>query len=156
MNILATQYTLSLKSLDIYISGCSGSPHCEGCHNPESWNFNLGQEYNSEYFEKYIYDKCIEFNYIIKNIMIFGGEPLDNSHEDLKVMLSDIKTNLPNIPLWLFTRYDINDVPNFIKEYCDYIKCGRYLPEQKTEDNIQYNIKLATSNQKIYKKGKEY
>ena len=93
---------------------------------------------------------------IIKNIMIFGGEPLDNDHEDLKAMLSDIKTNLPNVPLWLFTRYDINDVPDFVKEYCDYIKCGRYFPEQKTEDNIQYNIKLATSNQKIYKKGKEY
>jgi anaerobic ribonucleoside-triphosphate reductase activating protein len=156
MNILATQYTLSLKSLDIYVSGCSGNPHCEGCHNPESWNFNLGQEYNNEYFKKYIYDKCIEFNDIIKNIMIFGGEPLDNNHEDLRVMLHDIKMNLQDIPIWLFTRYDIDAVPNFVKEYCDYIKCGRYLPEQKTEDNIQYNIKLATSNQKIYKKGKEY
>ena len=46
MNILATQYTLPYKSLDIYVAGCSGSPHCINCHNKESWDFNQGEIYN--------------------------------------------------------------------------------------------------------------
>ena len=42
------------------------------------------------------------------------------------------------------------------KELCDYIKTGSYIEELKCDDNIQYGIKLATSNQKINKKGIDY
>jgi anaerobic ribonucleoside-triphosphate reductase activating protein len=52
MNILATSYTLQYKSLDVYIAGCSGNPHCIGCHNPESWNFNQGEKYSLKYFNQ--------------------------------------------------------------------------------------------------------
>ena len=40
--------------------------------------------------------------------------------------------------------------------YFDYIKCGRYKEELKTDDNIQYGIKLASSNQHIYRRGIDY
>ena len=43
-----------------------------------------------------------------------------------------------------------------IKELCDYIKTGEYDESLKCENNIQYGIKLATSNQKINKKGIDY
>jgi glutaminase len=39
---------------------------------------------------------------------------------------------------------------------CDYIKTGRYIPELKVNENVHYGINLATSNQKIYKKGIDY
>ena len=38
----------------------------------------------------------------------------------------------------------------------DYIKCGKYIPELTTDDNIQYGVHLATSNQRIYKCGVDY
>jgi organic radical activating enzyme len=149
MNILATRYTLPLKSLDVYVAGCSGLPHCVNCHNKESWNFNCGELYNEGYFDK-IKIKVESFNIMIDNIMLFGGEPLDQNHDELLHMLLDLKSL--NKDIWLFTRYDINKIPKEIKILCDYIKCGRYLPELACEDNIYYGIKLATSNQKIYKK----
>lgn len=153
MNILATQYTLSTNSLEIYVAGCNGQPHCKNCHNPISWNFNLGTKYNNEYFE-IIKTKVNDFTSLIQNIMIFGGEPLDQNHEELKKLLKDLSQF--NLPIWIFTRYDINEIDNDIKQYCDYIKCGRYIEELKTDNNTQYGIKLATSNQNIYKRGKDY
>ena len=153
MRILATQYTLSTKSLEIYVAGCNGQPHCKNCHNPESWNFNNGDLYTTDKFLA-IKEKIADNPLLIKNIMIFGGEPLDQDKGELLILLQTLKTL--NLPIWIFTRYDITEVYDFVKEYCDYIKCGRYIEELKTDNNIQYGIKLATSNQKIYKKGVDY
>lgn len=154
MNILSTQYTLSNKALEIYVAGCNGQPHCTNCHNPMSWDFNLGEEYHIGYFNNNIRNKINQFDDLIDNIMIFGGEPLDQPYDYLTDMLYDLKSL--NKSIWLFTRYDIEDVDIVIKNYCDYIKCGRYIESLRTDDNIQYGIKLATSNQKIYKKGIDY
>lgn len=153
MNILATQYSLATKSFEIYVAGCSGSPHCFGCHNPESWDFNKGEIYNLQYWNK-LNNKIIDFQNLINNIMIFGGEPLDQNHNDLFNLLYNLY-NAVKIPIWLFTRYDIEDVPQFVKDTCLYIKCGKYDKDRITENNIQFGIKLASSNQKIYKIDKE-
>ena len=153
MNILATQYTLSRKSLEIYVAGCSGNPHCHNCHNQETWDFNQGDKYDGKYFNK-IKNKVADFDDLIKKIELFGGEVLDQNLSDVEKMLKDLLTL--NKEIWLYTRYDINQVPNFVKESCDYIKCGRYLEEYTCNNNIQYGVKLATSNQKIYKKGIDY
>lgn len=155
MNILATQYTLLRKSLEIYVAGCKGNNgvHCTSCHNPESWEFNQGRIYNEIYFNK-IKTKIDDFNDMINKIEIFGGEINDQNHEELEVFLKDLKSLDKEI--WLFTRYDLKDCPRFELELCDYIKCGAYIPELSCNNNLQYGITLATSNQKIYKKGLDY
>lgn len=155
MNIMSTQYTLMYKSFDIYLSGCKGDNgvHCASCHNPESWSFDMGDLYNEEYF-KNIKNKINDFDNMINNIMIFGGEPLDQNHDDLIKLLNDLKTL--NKPIWIFTRYSLDLIPQDIKNLCDYIKCGRYIPELTCKGNVFYGLELATSNQKIYKKGLDY
>lgn len=155
MNILASQYTLQYNSLDIYIAGCKGDKgvHCKNCHNRESWNFNNGDEYNKDYLNN-ILSKIKEFDFLIDKIMIFGGEANDQSHEELKAFLKDMRNTGKEI--WLFTRYKIEEIPQFEYELCDYIKCGNYNEDLKVDDNIHYGIRLATSNQKIYKKGIDY
>ena len=137
MNILATQYTLSRKSLEIYVAGCKGDArygHCRNCHNPETWCFNQGTDYNLELPK--IKKKVKDFDEMIKRIEIFGGEPNDQDWNELEDFLRELK--------------ELN------KELCDYIKTGSYIEELKSDDNIQYGIKLATSNQKINKKGIDY
>lgn len=156
MNILATQYTLANKSFEIYVAGCKALPHCKGCHNELSWDFELGYEYES-YLSGKIIPKIREFNNLIDNIMIFGGEPLDQPIDKLIDMVKKIKEF--NKTLWLFTRYSLEEVKDKLKSNIalfDYIKCGRYEQDLITDSNIQYGIKLATSNQKIYKKGLDY
>lgn len=153
MNILTTQYTLSKKSFDIYVAGCK-APHCPGCHNPEGWDFNKGTEFNQNY-ANFLTCKVRDAYDMIDNFMIFGGEPLDQNPFELINMISCLKT-MKDVPVWLFTRYGIEEVPKMFKLLCDYIKCGTYDEDKLSNDNIQYNMKLASTNQHIYKKGMDY
>jgi len=84
MNVLTTQFSLETRSLDIYLAGCRG-PHCENCHNPESWDFNKGIPWRDALVD--INRKINFFPDLIENIMIFGGEPFDQDHEKLETFL---------------------------------------------------------------------
>ena len=150
MNIISTQYTLENKTLEIYISGCYGN--CYGCHNPELKNFNIGENYIKQL--DFIKQKICECDYLIDNIWILGGEPLDQNEKELINLLKELKTTNKNI--WLFTRYELDNISDDVKNISDYIKTGIYDELKLTNNNIQYNIKLASSNQNIYKKGKDY
>lgn len=146
MRIAGTQYSLNTKSFEIYVSGCKGS--CRGCHNPELKDYDIGQPLTKELLQN-IVAKIKDFDILIDNIWILGGEPLDQNLDELEWLLKELSK--AGKPIWLFTRFSITEVPDNIKQYCDYIKCDPYIEELKTDDNIQYGIKLATSNQKIYK-----
>lgn len=147
MKIAATQYSLNNKSFEIYISGCKLHP-CKGCHNPELWNENIGVELTQEYLDE-IKIKIKEFDNLIKKISVYGGEPLEKPIEEIEWLLKELRETKKEI--WLFTRFEIDKVPDRIKNLCDYIKTGKYIESLKTDNNIQFGIKLASSNQKIYK-----
>lgn len=146
MHIASTQYTLSTSSLDIYFSGCN-PPHCKDCQNPELWEFVDDNNYIKKFYE--IEKKVKNFDILIKNIMLFGGEPMHQNRKEFIDFLNKLESL--NKKIWLFTRHEIYDIPENIKRFCDYIKTGRYVPKLKTNDNIMYGITLATSNQRIYK-----
>jgi anaerobic ribonucleoside-triphosphate reductase activating protein len=152
MKIASTQYNQNNKAFEIYLSGCSGNPKCEGCHNPELWNFNIGNNWEEEINK--ISKKIKLFNILIDNIWILGGEPLDQNINELKNMVINLKQY--NKKIWLFTRYKIKEIDEDIKNLFNFIKCGKYDITCLCDDNIMYNVKLETSNQKIYKKGVDY
>lgn len=152
MNITNIDYGMSDNSYSIFISGCKANPKCEGCFNPENWDFSIGKNWLN-YIDK-IKKDIIDFSSLINKIIIVGGEPLDQNLvalEQLMQFLSQFEK-----AIYLFTRFELNEVPEFVKFYCDFIKCGAYIPSLSTDNNIQYGIKLATSNQRIYKKGLDY
>jgi hypothetical protein len=90
-----------------------------------------------------------KFNNMIDNIMIFGGEPLDNSIYEMVKFLSDLKTL--NKKIWLFTRYELDNIKTTIICLCDYIKTGAYIEDKLVDNHEMFGIKLASSNQQIYK-----
>ncbi len=153
MKIASTQYNINNNSFEIYLSGCNGNPKCTGCHNRELWEFDVGQEYTPKFFGQ-LQKKIYKFEALIDNIMILGGEPLDQNIEDFYFFIQDMKSF--NKKLWLFTRYEINEIEPRISKQFDFVKTGKYDCSLSVEDNIQYNIALSTSNQKILKKGIDY
>ena len=151
MNIATTQFSLENKALEIYLSGCDGS--CVGCHNPELWDFAIGDDWVLAISD--IIKKVKEFDELIDHIWILGGEPLLQNHKDISDMLIAFHNEIGYKKIWLFTRFEFSEIPRDIKKLCDYIKCGKYVDSLKTNSNIQLGIKLATSNQYIKYMGGE-
>jgi len=147
MNIAAIEYTLSQSSLDIYVSGCN-APHCKKCHNPELWSFSTGVDYKGEILEK-IKTRIFEFPELIHNIFIIGGEPLNQNLGELKEFLIFLRTF--KLPIYLFTRYSLHEVPDNILQNLDYIKTGKYDHTKTDNCKNKFGIQLASNNQTITK-----
>ncbi len=152
MNIVCIDYSMATKSFDIFFSGCNASPKCKDCHNPESWDFSCGKDWKQWLFQ--INDNVKRFGGMFDKFFILGGEPLDQNSEELSKFVACLKEY--NKELWLFTRYELDDIDESVKKQFNYIKTGRYIPELTVSDNICYNVRLATSNQKIWKQGVDY
>lgn len=143
MNIAATQFSLENNALEIYLSGCDGS--CRGCHNPELWDYSVGKCWKDEINK--IVTKINEFNLVINHVWILGGEPLLQDNSKLVDMLARLQGTSKKI--WLFTRFEYDEIPKEILLMCDYVKCGHYDACQRTNKNIQYGVRLASANQYI-------
>jgi anaerobic ribonucleoside-triphosphate reductase activating protein len=134
-------------SVDIFLAGCNRKPKCKNCYNPSLWDFDRGKEVNYEELTSWLKLK----NDLFDNIAILGGEPL--SQNDLIILLN----NLVNIkPIWLYTSYEIDEIPQEIQQYCSYIKTGRYIPKLSSNNYLSHKIKLASINQKILQRGIDY
>jgi len=152
-NLSACRYTLRDRSFDIYVSGCNGKNgvHCNGCHNPQLWDETFGRPWET-YCES-ITDSIAKAGSLVQSIRIYGGEPLEKTETDLKAFLAFILGF--KLPIWLFTRFEFNEVPTWILDCVEYIKCGEY-DETKRGVVEFYGVQLQTTNQKIYKKGVDY
>lgn len=149
------EYSMSTRSLDIFVIGCDAKPRCVGCFNNELWDWNLsGIDYQQ------VITKCNDlvksFNNLIDRIILVGGDCVDAylRYKEYLVFVQEIKKL--GKPIYLFTHYELNEIPKELLQEVDYVKTGRYLPELTCDNNICYGIKLATSNQKIWRKGVDF
>lgn len=111
----------------IWFSGCTQK--CEGCYNPRLWNKNAGREYRSETVIFTICKECERTD--IKDVVLLGGEPMEQDVTGLQNLVSKLKRNGFNI--WMYTGWEFDDIPAQIKGYLYTIKCGRYDQTKKCE-----------------------
>lgn len=145
MNIISTEYTLRHRALEVYVAGCSG-PHCPGCHNPESWDFAAGVPWTHR--KDSIRDKVLRFGDMIDRVWVLGGEPLDQPPGELEALLSFLHSF--GKPLWLFTRKELDQVPEQVRMYLQWVKTGSYRRDLSTTENIQEGVELASWNQRLH------
>ena len=93
--------------------------------------------------------KIKRFPDMIKSIWVLGGEPLLQDKEELLGMLRYLQ--LFKLPIYLFTRFEIEDVPEDVKVFCSFVKCGMYDERLRVVENKHFGINLMTSNQYIVK-----
>ena len=87
--------------VSLYVQGCP--IHCKGCFNPETWDFDGGEEWTFE-TEKEVID-LVNKEYI-KRFSIVGGEPLYKDNVlDLFLLVSALKEFNSGIDIWLWTGY---------------------------------------------------
>ena len=149
LNFAHIEYSIQTKSIDIFTIGCNG--HCVGCCNPEIKDWNISGFKAPQIISK-VLKLITKFDIMIDRIILVGGDPVD-AYNKYPSQFTHFLTSLRTMkkPIFLFTRHNIEKVDLALLNLIDYIKVGAYIPELTCSDNIQYGIKLATSNQKIVK-----
>ncbi len=82
----------------IYFAGCNH--HCEGCHNPSTWDKSAGQEMDMDE----IIARVEEAGF---NVTFTGGDPLLQADE-ISRLASELK--LRGYDVWCYTGYTFEDV----------------------------------------------
>lgn len=81
----------------IYFAGCDH--HCEGCHNPQSWDYDAGASMSLSG----IMDIILEEDF---DVTLTGGDPLYN--RKLPILIDAVKSIGKNI--WLYTGFVWEDI----------------------------------------------
>ena len=87
-----------------------GCPHrCHGCHNPETWVYDGGQEFYPDLIKE-IAD-ALTANGIERNFCIMGGEPLCPENEFLTMLLIiEVRNRVPDVPIYIWTGYTLEEL----------------------------------------------
>jgi len=140
----------------IFTQGCPH--HCKGCHNPQTHDFNFGEEISISTILK-----MIEANPLLKGITLSGGEPFMQA-KNLSILLDKIKSkDLDVITYSGFTYEEILQKADNINYYKDLLERtdilidGKFEEDKKSEE-LMYrgssnqraiNVKLSIDKGKI-------
>ena len=144
---------------EIYLSGCRG--YCPGCHSPHTHDFSVGLDLNdSTIMTKLIENIRTKYNKgLIDNLVIIGGEPLDNPDEELLSFIQLLRSEFPKCKLWLYTHFERSEVElshKAVLDALDYVKCGMFDQSKYSDQGFKdplTGVLLATSNQYFIKGG---
>ncbi|MCD7843240.1 MAG: anaerobic ribonucleoside-triphosphate reductase activating protein [Clostridiales bacterium] len=88
--------------VSLFVSGCTH--HCEGCFNPETWDFHYGQPYTAE-TEQEILDACDKP--YIRGLSLLGGEPFEPANQKaLLPLLRRFRERFPDKTVWCYSGYN--------------------------------------------------
>ena len=85
----------------LFVSGCRH--HCEGCFQPETWNFEYGKPFTEETTDEIL--KSLKPDYV-RGLTLLGGEPFEPENQKaLTELLRDVKKYFPKKDIWCFSGY---------------------------------------------------
>lgn len=114
--------------VSLFVSGCRN--RCKGCFNPETWDFNYGEEYTPDTFVEIC--SALRDNHI-SGLSILGGDPFEPENRlEVEATCATIKQHYPTKTIWIYTGYlyeDLKDLP--VMEYIDVLVDGPFIESQK-------------------------
>ena len=119
----------------VFVPGCLHN--CEGCHNYEYKNFNLGEDMSVEKIIRKV------SNPLIDGLTVSGGDPLQFKREGLLEVLKRVKDLGKSI--WMYTGYRYEQVKDREEmKYIDVLVDGPYI------ENLRSDLKYrGSSNQRL-------
>lgn len=122
----------------LFCSGCTN--YCEGCFQPETWDFCYGKEYTKD-TEDYLIQLLTNPN--IQGLTLLGGDPFEpNNQRAIISLLRRMKDELPEKDIWAYTGfiYDLDlvkggrkytDVTDEMLSYIDVLVDGPFVIDEK-------------------------
>lgn len=90
--------------VSLFVSGCTHQ--CEGCFNPEAWDFQYGQPFTSAEEEKIIAALAPAH---MKGLSLLGGEPFEPVNQRALVpFLRRVKGAYPKKEIWCYSGYTLD------------------------------------------------
>ena len=87
--------------VSLFVSGCRN--HCPGCFQPETWDFEYGQQFTEETEQEIL--RLLEPGYI-NGLTLLGGDPFEPENQRVLVpFLCRMKATLPGKTVWVYTGY---------------------------------------------------
>lgn len=138
--------------VSLFVSGCTH--HCPGCFNPETWDFNFGEPFDSDVINEIL--EALEPSYI-RGFSLLGGEPFEYKNQTgLLPLLKEIRNRFPNKDIWCYTGYNfetdiLEDMAkkwpetNEMLSYIDILVDGEFI-EAKKDLALRFR---GSSNQRI-------
>ena len=144
--------------VSLFVSGCTN--HCEGCFQPETWDFNYGNDFTEETENRIL--EMLAPDYIC-GLTVLGGEPFEPENQvELVTLLRKVRETYPEKSIWSYTGYVYDkdlvpggrayiDVTDEMLSYLDVLVDGPFVQELK-DITLQFR---GSSNQRIIKMDKK-
>ena len=112
--------------VSIFMQGCSF--HCKKCFNPETWDFEGGQEFTEDTINKVLE---LSDKKEVKGLSILGGEPMHPTNiEGTTKLAKAFKEKYPEKNIWAWSGFKYEDIKNNdVFNYIDVLVDGQYKDE---------------------------
>ena len=112
--------------VSIFMQGCSF--HCKNCFNPETWDFEGGQEFTEDTINKVLE---LSDKKEVKGLSILGGEPMHPTNiEGTTKLAKAFKEKYPEKSIWAWTGFQYEDIKDKdVFNYIDVLVDGQYKDE---------------------------
>lgn len=121
--------------VSLFVSGCTH--HCEGCFNPETWNFDFGAPFGQEQIDQILSLMAPDY---IQGLSLLGGEPFEPENQAAVLeLVRQMKERFPEKDLWCYSGYlfeglrdgRVGDHSRSLLEQLDVLVDGPFIQDQK-------------------------
>ena len=120
----------------VFVQGCAH--HCPGCHNPETWDFNGGNEVEPE-----LIANDFKRRKHLDGITLSGGDPFYQQEACLELLRL-----LPGVNVWIYTGFEYEEIKGTaLAKAADVLVTGPYIEELRCSGKM-----YGSSNQEIHRR----